>query len=35
MFHFYIPEKGQNTKGFLTFLRDIKIDHWAKIGKAL
>ena len=31
MFHFYTPWKRQKTKGFLTFLGGIEIEHWAKI----
>ena len=31
IFHFYTPWKRQKTKGFLTFLRGIKMEHWAKM----
>ena len=32
MFHFYTPWKRQKTRGFLTFLVGIEIEHWLELG---
>ena len=32
MFHFYIPWKRKNTKGFLMFSGGIEMENWAKMG---
>ena len=32
MSHFYTPSKRQKTFGFLTFSRDIGMEHWTKMG---
>ena len=33
MFFFCTPKKRRKTKGYLTFLKGIEMEHWAKIGQ--